>query len=89
MTKQPPSLEKTDLISLHASTCLTMTEFINGCHCPKLAHFIVHQLRRLLAHPELERAHEYRHMYQQLLEHWQKITAYLLEQQRQRHQTSH
>ncbi len=91
MPEQPAVMEKTHLINLHAATCLTMTQFINGHHCPKLAHLIVHQLRRLLAHPELEQLHECRDMYQQLLEHWQNITAHLLEQQNRKrpHQAYH
>jgi len=41
-----------ELTQLHAATCLLMTRFINGRHCPKLAHLIVHQLGHLLAHPD-------------------------------------
>ncbi|MDD2802257.1 MAG: hypothetical protein PHE96_12445 [Methylococcales bacterium] len=70
-----------ELPQLHAATCLLMTQFINGRHCPKLAHLIVQQLSSLLAHPELEQFPDSRNMYQQLLEHWQKVTALLLEQQ--------
>lgn len=69
-----------ELTHLHAATCLLMTQFINGRHCPKLAHLIVHQLGHLLAHPELEQFPDSRKMYQQLLEHWQKVTSLLLEQ---------
>lgn len=70
-----------ELPQLHATTCLLMTQFINGRHCPKLAHLIVQQLSSLLTHPELEHISDSRNMYQQLLEHWQKVTALLLEQQ--------
>jgi len=70
-----------ELPHLHAATCLLMTQFINGRHCPKLAHLIVQQLSSLLTHPELEQFPDSRNMYQQLLEHWQKVTALLLEQQ--------
>jgi len=70
-----------ELSQLHATTCLLMTQFINGRHCPKLAHLIVQQLSSLLTHPELEQFPDSRNMYQQLLEHWQKITVLLLEQQ--------
>lgn len=81
MLEKVPIHEKTELIKLHAATCLSMTQFINGRHCPKLAHLIVHQLSRLIAHPDLEHASANRDMYQQLLDHWQKMTRYLLEQQ--------
>ncbi|MFZ2452391.1 MAG: hypothetical protein WAW36_17935 [Methylovulum miyakonense] len=72
--------DKTELIRLHSATCLSMTQFINGHHCPKLSHLIVQQLSLLVAHPDLERVSNSRDIYQQLLEHWQKVTAYLLEQ---------
>lgn len=82
---KPP--KPTELIRLHVATCLAMTEFINGHHCPKLAHFIVHQLSRLIDHPELGQASPSRDMYQQLLGHWQKVTAQLLAQQKSRKAT--
>lgn len=81
-----PSLttRKDELALLHAATCLSMTQFINGHQCPKLAHMIVHQLNQLLAHPELDAAPKSREMYLQLLEHWQKTVAQLLEQRKAR-----
>lgn len=81
MPEQPTIYEKTELIRLHAATCFSMTQFINGHHCPKLAHLIVHQLSHLVAHPDLEQVSVSREMYVQLLEHWQKVTACLLEPQ--------
>jgi len=54
---------------------------INAQIRPKLAHLIVQQLNSLLTHPKLEQFPDSRNMYQQLLEHWQKVTALLLEQQ--------
>jgi len=81
MVQQQSTPERAELISLHAATCLSMTQFINGHHCPKLAHLIVRQLSLLVAHPELEPVSGSRDMYRQMLEHWQKVTAYLLEQQ--------
>ncbi|MBL1264868.1 hypothetical protein [Candidatus Methylomicrobium oryzae] len=78
------SVEKGELARLHAATCLSMTRFINGHQCPKLAHMIVHQLNQLLTHPELEPVSNARDMYLQMLEHWQKIAAQLLEQQHAR-----
>jgi hypothetical protein len=80
MPEQPSTPPHTELTQLHAATCLSMTQFINGRHCPKLAHFIVHQLSLLLAHPDLAQISAGRELYQQLLEHWQKVTAHLLEQ---------
>ncbi len=69
-----------DLTDLHAATCMLMTQFINGRHCPKLAHLIVHHLGCLLTHPQLEKLPNSRAMYQQLLEHWQNVTSLLLDQ---------
>ncbi|MGJ0429162.1 hypothetical protein [Methylobacter sp.] len=78
MPEQLSTPAPTEISQLHATTCLSMTQFINGRHCPKLAHSIVHQLGLLLAHPDLAAAS--RELYQQLLEHWQKVAAHLLEQ---------
>jgi hypothetical protein len=78
MPEQPSAPAPAELTQLHAATCLSMTQFIDGRHCPKLAHSIVRQLGLLLAHPDLASAS--RELYQQLLEHWQKVTAHLLEQ---------
>jgi len=80
MLEPHPAAEKGELARLHAATCLSMTQFINGHQCPKLARMIVRQLNLLLAHPELDSVSNTRDMYLQLLEHWQKITAQLLEQ---------
>ena len=73
------------LSHLHANTCLLMTRFINGHHCPKLAQMIVSQLGHLLTHPQLEQLPDSRNVYQQLLEHWQSVTRQLLEHKTQRH----
>lgn len=75
-----------DMSQLHAATCLMMTRFINGHHCPKLAHVIVHQLQQLLAHPQ--QTQDNRDMYLQLLEHWQSVSSSLLEQRPSSHRTS-
>lgn len=69
-----------ELTALHANTCLMMTRFISGHHCPKLAHVIVQQLQRLLTHPTLKHVPASREMYQQLLEHWQGVADTLLAQ---------
>ena len=55
MPEQPSTPVHIEISQLHATTCLSMTQFINGRHCPKLANSIVHQLSLLLAHPDLER----------------------------------
>jgi hypothetical protein len=80
LESQPAQIS--ELAYLHAAACLSMTQFINGHQCPALAHRIVSQLNRLLTHPELEPASNTREIYRQLLEHWQKIAAQLLEQRR-------
>jgi hypothetical protein len=73
--------EGRELSHLHASTYLSMTQFINGRHCrPKLAQQIVRLLNLLLAHPELNQVPGSRDTYLLLLEHWQKISAQLLDQ---------
>ncbi len=69
-----------DMSQLHAATCLMMTRFINGHHCPKLAHLIVQQLQKLLSHPVTQEIPDSRDMYLQLLEHWQSVLSSLLEQ---------
>ena len=73
-----------DMSQLHTATCVMMTRFINGHHCPKLAHIIVQQLQRLLANPNTQQTQDSRDMYLQLLEHWQTIWAELLKQKLQR-----
>jgi hypothetical protein len=71
---------KQDMTQLHAATCLMMIHFINGRHCPKLAHVIVQQLQKLLSHPVTQEIPGSRDMYLQLLEHWQTVLSWLLEQ---------
>lgn len=80
MSELQNSSKSGDLSRLHASTCLSMTHFINGHHCPKLAQQIVHQLHRLLSHPELHHQPESREMYLEMLDYWQNITRRLLAQ---------
>ena len=65
--------------SLHATTCLLMTRFINGHHCPKLSQQIVSQLQQLLNQPASTQQARSREMYRQLLAHWQAVTRQLLE----------
>jgi hypothetical protein len=84
---EPNLAAKQDIIQLHATTSLLMSRFINGQHCPKLAHVIVQQLQRLLSHPALESAPINREMYRDLLEHWQSVTTELLEQRDARRQS--
>lgn len=71
-----------DMSQLHNATCLLMTRFINGYHCPKLAHVIVHQLQKLLVHPATQQNADSREMYMQLLEHWQNVSSSLIEQKK-------
>lgn len=77
---------QSELTQLHLTTCVLMTRFINGHHCPKLAHMIVRQLGCLVTHPQLEKLPTTREMYQQLLEHWQNVTRQLLEEKSNRRQ---
>ncbi|WP_305906734.1 hypothetical protein Q9L42_019410 [Methylomarinum sp. Ch1-1] len=76
------TMDKQDMSQLHAATCLLMTRFINGYHCPKLSHVIVQQLQKLLAHPVTQRNVESREMYSRLLEHWQNVSISLIEQKK-------
>ncbi len=71
-----------DITQLHAATCLLMTRFINGHHCPKLAHVIVQQLQRLLTHPAVAHVPASQEMYRPLLEHWQSVCLTLLAQKK-------
>jgi len=84
MPKSQSDVQNGELARLHAATCVSMTQFIQGHQCPKLARMIVRQLNLLLTHPELEPASKTRDMYRQLLEHWQKITAQLFEERNTR-----
>ncbi len=63
-----------EITQLHAATCLMMTRFIDGDHCPKLAHVIVQQLQRLLNHPQTQQAPESSGLYRQLLDHWLNVS---------------
>lgn len=80
MLELKPASEMSELGRLHAATCMSMTQFINGHQCPKLAQRIVRQLNQLVEHPELDQGSGTRNMYLQLREHWQKITTQLQEQ---------
>ncbi|GAB6140648.1 hypothetical protein JCM14076_13770 [Methylosoma difficile] len=88
MQQQSPASGQDGLALLHAATCLAMTDFINGHHCPTLAHRIVQQLHLLISHPELAETASSRDTYLLLLDHWQKITAQLLDQQKARVRTA-
>lgn len=80
MPEQSSTPMHAELAKLHSAACLSMTQFINGRHCSKLAHTIIHQLGRLLAHQDLMNDPSNRELYQQLLEHWQKVAAQLKEE---------
>lgn len=77
MTSQTDSLQQ--LQALHVSTCVLMTRFIDGHHCPKLAQSIVRKLHQLLQSSAAQQK-----MYTDLLEHWQKVAEQLVEQQTKR-----
>jgi hypothetical protein len=77
-----------ELTQLHAATCVLMIQFINGRHCPKLAHLIVQQLACLLSHPELVEIPASRNMYRQMMDHWQQVVDQLLEQRTARQRQS-
>jgi hypothetical protein len=73
--QQTPAAFET--VDSHAATCLLMTRFISGHHCPKLAHLIAEQLARLLNQPNL--LPENRVLYQNLLQHWQALSLQLMQ----------
>ncbi|OAI14836.1 hypothetical protein A1507_01135 [Methylomonas koyamae] len=77
-----------ELTRLHATTCLLMTQFINGRHCPKLSQQIVSQLGHLLSHPQLDTRPDSRELYQQLLMHWQGVTQQLIAHRQQQRPTA-
>lgn len=83
----PASAPPLELTQLHATTCMLMTRFINGHHCPKLAQLIVQHLGRLLAHPDL--IFGSRTMYRQLEEHWRSVAIMLTEQRGKPHYREH
>lgn len=74
---EPNSITKHEVSQLHAATCMMMTRFISGHHCPKLANVIVQQLKQLLAHPATQELSDSRDMYSQLLMHWQEVLSSL------------
>lgn len=80
MQTEPNHVEKTQISQLHAATCLLMTRFISGHHCPKLAKTIVQQLEQLLAHPDTQQLADSRDMYSQLLQHWHDVFLSLTRQ---------
>ncbi|MGR8931782.1 MAG: hypothetical protein ACU836_14180 [Gammaproteobacteria bacterium] len=71
------NIAKHEVSQLHAATCVMMTRFISGQHCPKLANVIVQQLRQLVEHPATQRLPESRDMYSQLLKHWLEVSSSL------------
>lgn len=73
------TIGKQEIPHVHAATCLMMTRYINGHHCPKLAQGIVLQLQKLLSHPVTQETPDSRDMYLQLLEHWQNVSSMLLQ----------
>ncbi|WP_150049678.1 MULTISPECIES: hypothetical protein [Methylomonas] len=77
-------LAESEISQLHAATCLMMTRFISGNHCPKLAHVIVHQLQQLLAHPVTQQLPDSLTMYNQLLQHWQHVSSALADKEAER-----
>lgn len=79
MTPQTYQLQQ--LQDLHVATCMLMTRFINGHHCPKLAHSIAQKLSQLLSYSQTAQNSTNREMYSELLDHWQKVTKQLSEQQ--------
>lgn len=76
----PMQLTTQELTQLHTSTCLLITRVIHGQHCPKLAHTIVQQLTKLMSYPQIANFPTNQAMYQQLLEHWQIVTAIFMNQ---------
>ena len=76
-------LEVQQLQDLHVATCMLMTRFINGHHCPKLAHSIVYKLGQLLSFSQSISVQiaTNQEMYLELLDHWKKVTHQLSEQQ--------
>ncbi|MGY6277076.1 hypothetical protein [Methylomonas sp. MgM2] len=74
------AIAKHEINQLHAATCMMMTRFISGHHCPKLANVIVQQLKQLIAHPATQALPDSRDMYSQLLAHWQEVSIDLSNQ---------
>ncbi len=66
---------KDELIDLQASAGVLMTRFIELEGCPKLAHLIVHQLQKVLVHPQLRGLPETQNIYRRLLAHWQTVSS--------------
>lgn len=61
---------KDELVGLQVSAEVLMTRFIELGSCPKLAHLIVHQLQKILVHPQLQGLTETLNIYRRLIMHW-------------------
>ena len=66
-----------EVSQLHAATCLAITQFQQGRHCPCLAKRIVNLLRYLATHPDLPLTTTSKNLYLNLLEHWERVSAEL------------
>jgi hypothetical protein len=66
-----------EISQLHAATCLAITQFQQGRHCPCLAKRIVNLLRYLATHPELPLTTTSKNLYLNLIEHWEHVSAEL------------
>jgi hypothetical protein len=79
---------KDELVGLQASAEVLMTRFIELGGCPKLAHLIVHQLQKILAHPQLQSLTETQNIYRRLIMHWQIVSSEVNAQRNTREQLS-
>ena len=63
-------LADTVLSQLHAATCMAITQFTQGRHCPCLANRIVLLLQYLVTHPDLPLTETSKNLYLDLIDHW-------------------
>lgn len=83
MSDSKYSMTKVDVSHLHATTCLAITQFTQGRHCPCLANRIVLLLQYLATHPDLPLTSTSKDLYLNLLDHWQQVNRELKERNKQ------
>lgn len=83
MADQHDSIATADVTHLHAATCLAITQFTQGRHCPCLANRIVLLLQYLATHPDLPLTSTSKDLYLNLLEYWQQVKRELKQRNQQ------
>lgn len=83
MLDQHDSITTADVSHLHATTCLAITQFMQGRRCPCLANRIVLLLQYLAPHPDLPLTSTSKDLYLNLLDYWQQVNKELKQRSQQ------